>query len=156
MPVRGVNRSYPVGSGVWRHWTTSFRSPGPSSDAAVNAGAAFYYRAMCDFLASRDDTSRCTCWRRSSRRRLKCNAVLPEFFLQKIWYYYLRRGGCFRSGLSVCLCAKHLKMLRMDFGEFFWRVGTWPKEESIRFWWRPGSPSSILLHSPVMYFQSQQ
>jgi len=38
--------------------------------------------------------------------------------------------------------------------KFFWRDGEWPKEQSIRFWWRSESPSPILpqFFTHVMHF----
>jgi len=44
---------------------------------------------------------------------------------------------CLFVCLSVCLSARLLKKLRTDFSENFWRSGAWwPREQSIRRWWR--------------------
>jgi len=44
--------------------------------------------------------------------------------------------------VCVCVhCAKYLKKLWTDFDEILCRGGTWPREQSIRFWWRSRSVS---------------
>jgi len=53
--------------------------------------------------------------------------------------YFSQRKKVIFLGLSVCTLDFSEK-LWTDFGDI-WRVGTWPKDHVIRFWWRSGSRS---------------
>ena len=47
----------------------------------------------------------------------------------------LPRRLCLHRHLFVCLLAGSCKNYSADFHKIRWRVVTWAKEETIRFWW---------------------
>ena len=45
------------------------------------------------------------------------------------------KEGGYVLPVSVCLSARSLKKLQMDFDDSFWRGRESPEEQSFRFWW---------------------